>query len=222
MAFGGGLSTVFGRAGPTVRAGGATLALRVTGIGYGGSVATPASSGVGVSRDVVSYRHGSVVEWYRNGPLGLQQGSTLRSRPRPRRGWLTVSERVSGGLTARRAGSSCLLFAARASGPSVLRYCGLSATDARGRVLPARLVLRGATVLLRVDDSHASYPVTIDPLIQEGAKLTADDETGDGEFGFSAALSSDGDTALIGGPYDNNIVGAAWVFTRSGSTWTVD
>ena len=34
------------------------------------------------------------------------------------------------------------------------------------------------------------------------------------------ALSSDGNTALIGGPEDNREVGAAWVFTRSGSTWT--
>src|SRR5262249_19571612 len=30
----------------------------------------------------------------------------------------------------------------------------------------------------------------------------------------------DGNTALIGGGNDNNKVGAAWVFTRSGSTWT--
>ena len=34
------------------------------------------------------------------------------------------------------------------------------------------------------------------------------------------ALSADGNTALIGGPSDNGGVGAAWVFTRSGSTWT--
>ena len=34
------------------------------------------------------------------------------------------------------------------------------------------------------------------------------------------ALSADGNTALIGGPGDNGWVGAAWVFTRSGSTWT--
>ena len=34
------------------------------------------------------------------------------------------------------------------------------------------------------------------------------------------ALSADGNTALIGGPGDNSYVGAAWVFTRSGSTWT--
>ena len=36
----------------------------------------------------------------------------------------------------------------------------------------------------------------------------------------SVALSADGNTALIGGSGDNDSVGAAWVFTRSGSTWT--
>src|SRR5439155_1690106 len=41
-----------------------------------------------------------------------------------------------------------------------------------------------------------------------------------GEFGSSVALSGDGSTALIGGPGDNEGVGAAWVFTRTGSTWT--
>ena len=34
------------------------------------------------------------------------------------------------------------------------------------------------------------------------------------------ALSADGDRALIGALYDNSTRGAAWVFTRSGSTWT--
>ena len=34
------------------------------------------------------------------------------------------------------------------------------------------------------------------------------------------ALSADGNTALIGGPTDSSNVGAAWVFTRTGGTWT--
>src|ERR1035441_271190 len=65
---------------------------------------------------------------------------------------------------------------------------------------------------------------------QQGAKLTGSGESGGeyaGEFGRSVALSGDGSTALIGGPYDNprprggdfDPVGAAWVFTRAGSTW---
>ena len=55
---------------------------------------------------------------------------------------------------------------------------------------------------------------------QQGPKLTGSGEIGAGYFGVSVALSADGNTALIGGPGDNSGVGAAWVFTRSGSTWT--
>src|SRR5262249_9768691 len=55
---------------------------------------------------------------------------------------------------------------------------------------------------------------------QQGEKLTGSGEVGEARFGHSAALSSDGNTALIGGQADNGMVGAAWAFTRSGSTWT--
>ena len=57
------------------------------------------------------------------------------------------------------------------------------------------------------------------PLIQQGAKLTGSDETGTTcSFGSAVALSADGNTALIIGGDNNG--GGAWVFTRSGSTWT--
>ena len=39
-------------------------------------------------------------------------------------------------------------------------------------------------------------------------------------LGFSVALSADGNTALAGGPTDSSLIGAAWVFTRSGTVWT--
>jgi hypothetical protein len=54
---------------------------------------------------------------------------------------------------------------------------------------------------------------------QQGEKLTGTGEVGEGQFGESLALSSDGNTALIGGPHDSSGQGAAWVFTRSGETW---
>lgn len=54
---------------------------------------------------------------------------------------------------------------------------------------------------------------------QQGAKLTPTDEAGKGYFGTAVALSGDGNTALIGGPADEGGIGAAWVFTRSDSTW---
>ena len=54
--------------------------------------------------------------------------------------------------------------------------------------------------------------------VQQGPKLTG--ATGAAGFGWSVALSADGNTAVVGGPADNGNAGAAWVFTRSGQTWT--
>jgi hypothetical protein len=65
-------------------------------------------------------------------------------------------------------------------------------------------------------DGLASEPA---PLVQQGAKLTGHEEIGQARFGRSAALSANGDTALIGAPRDNGEIGAVWVYTRSGSTW---
>jgi len=55
---------------------------------------------------------------------------------------------------------------------------------------------------------------------QQGSKLIGDGAVGGAGQGTAVALSADGNTALVGGPYDNSHVGAAWVFTRSGSNWT--
>ncbi|HXD63217.1 MAG TPA: Ig-like domain-containing protein, partial [Solirubrobacteraceae bacterium] len=53
------------------------------------------------------------------------------------------------------------------------------------------------------------------------AELTSSDEAGtSGAFGSSVALSSDGNTALIGGSGDDSNEGAAWVFTRTQSIWS--
>ncbi len=55
---------------------------------------------------------------------------------------------------------------------------------------------------------------------QQGTKLTADDELGQSNLGASVALSSEGSTAIAGGPTDATGHGAAWAFVRSGSTWS--
>jgi hypothetical protein len=58
---------------------------------------------------------------------------------------------------------------------------------------------------------------------QQGAKLTAKEESGAGEFGKSVALSAESESkmyAVIGGPGDNANVGAAWVLTRTSGVWS--
>ena len=106
-------------------------------------------------------------------------------------------------------------FSSRVRVDRLLRYGDLLATDARGRALRSWLVLDGRTILLRVDTAGARYPIRIDPLI-ENAMLTGGSGSEAALFGYSVALSADGNTALIGHKYASR---AAWVFTRSGSTW---
>src|ERR1035437_2749664 len=62
---------------------------------------------------------------------------------------------------------------------------------------------------------------------QQGPKLvgtgavgtTVPVTTGSGQ-GSSVSLSADGRIAIVGGPGDNNLAGAAWVWTRNGGVWT--
>jgi hypothetical protein len=55
---------------------------------------------------------------------------------------------------------------------------------------------------------------------QQGNKLVGGGVVGQSEQGASVALSGDGNTAIVGGWFDNSNAGAAWVFTRSGGVWT--
>jgi hypothetical protein len=55
---------------------------------------------------------------------------------------------------------------------------------------------------------------------QQGLKLVGTGAVGGAEQGFSVSLSGNGNTAIVGGPDDNGVAGAAWVFTRSGGIWT--
>jgi hypothetical protein len=55
---------------------------------------------------------------------------------------------------------------------------------------------------------------------QQGPKLVGIGAVGQSYQGNSVALSSDGNTAVVGGPQDNLGTGAAWVYTRSAGVWT--
>jgi hypothetical protein len=54
---------------------------------------------------------------------------------------------------------------------------------------------------------------------QQGPKLIGTGAVGNAKQGTSVALSTDGNTALVGGVNDNSGVGAVWVFTRSNAVW---
>jgi hypothetical protein len=68
--------------------------------------------------------------------------------------------------------------------------------------------LLGSTAQAQFTQQTFSYP-----------KLVAIDSI-NGAFGRSVSLSGNGNTALVGGPGNNENVGAAWVYTRSGGVWS--
>ena len=203
-----------------MRSGTTQLGLSLLAVGYGSALAPVGQVAPTPHANRVLYRHSNLSEWYANGPLGLEQGFTIPRAPgRYQAGPLTLSIALSGNARASLAEGGQSITLDR-GGKTLLRYSGLVATDARGRTLHGWLQIRAGLLLLRVDTRGARFPLRIDPFIQQGEKLTGSEESGEGIFGDSVALSGDGNTALIGSPYNHGHVGAVWVFTRSGSTWT--
>ncbi len=217
IARGGGISDTFAPSGASLKVAQGVLSLSPARAGHGASAPASAAGAPSVAANVVSYGGAALTETYRNGPYGLEQSFVLASRPHGA-GPLVISQSAGGSLRPAQAGSE-IAFETR-SGAAALGYGELSAFDATGRRLPASMAVHGRTLELRIDDRGAAYPVRVDPFIQQGPKLVGGEEVEEAQFGESVAISGDGNTALIGGPADNGSIGAAWVFTRSGTTWT--
>ena len=217
------LSSRFDRSGVALSSGGTHVGLSLRAVGYGSSLRALGEVAPRVKANRVFYERAGLSEWYANGPVGLEQGFTIpKALSAHPAGPLTLSMALSSNVHASLAHTGKSIVLSRGALPT-LRYSGLSATDAAGHSLRSWLALQNGQIVLRVDARGARYPLRIDPFVQQGGKLTGAGERGEeGEFGYSVALSAEGTTttALIGGPADNGKVGAAWVFTRTGSTWT--
>jgi hypothetical protein len=213
----------FDRRGVAVRAGADTFRLSLQAAGYGDALEPVPQASPRGTANRVEFRRGGLTEWYVNGPLGLQQGFTLREPPAARRdGPLTLSLRLRSSLTPQRKGDDLRLL--DLSGVRRLSYSGLMAYDAHGRELPASLRVRRGKLTLRVDDDGADYPLTVDPIIAtEQNNLGPSDAAASDNFGVAVALS--GETLVVGSYLDdvgpNTNQGSAYVFTRSGgTTWS--
>jgi hypothetical protein len=70
-------------------------------------------------------------------------------------------------------------------------------------------------------NSAANFTVsqTAYPDLQQGAKLIGTGVSGAAAQGSAVSISADGNTAIAGGSDDDNGIGAAWVYLRSGGVW---
>ena len=206
------------------------LGMALVGYGYGADIRPAPAPRLVVAGNRVEYRRGGtedeplLSEWYVNGPLGLEQGFTLAGPPpgdaKPQAELVLVLA-LSGSLQPVLAKDGGGMRLHNPDGVTVLSYDGLYAFDATGRRLPARLALANNRLSIRVDDSAAIYPVTIDPLVARETKLTAGDAAQFDNFGTSVAIS--GDTAVVGALFDVDSgisSGSAYVFQRSAGVWS--
>lgn len=211
-----GLSVRFSGGGVAIDGPGGRVRLELRAFGYGEQLTPVAPAPPAASANRVEYRRGGgLTEWYVNGPAGLEQGFTLAAPPAgPAGGPLTLALTLGGDLEPSLAGEDTLALG------SGLRYSGLLATDSRGRELPAWLELAAPSrLLIRVDDTGARYPLTIDPLV-EAAVLLASDGSTDDSFGASVAAS--GDTIVVGSAGDagdDTRDGSVYVFEKPAGGW---
>jgi FG-GAP repeat len=214
-----GFGATFSASGVRLAAGSGGWELGVSLIGVGrqvdagapGALSPPTASG-----RQVDYPRGSVIEWYRNDPSGLEQGFTL-SRTPPGEAGAPLRIRVAFHGLAPLLGEHGLDLVG-AGGKAVARYRGLRAWDATGRELASRMEGSALGVDLVVDDRDAAYPVTVDPVINT-YEATLLHPAGSGSALFGIRVAVDGDTAVVAAPqgFGN---GSVQVFVRENGVWS--
>jgi FG-GAP repeat protein len=227
-----GYRTVFTREGPAMsgsaqRSHHWQLRMNLRGYGYGERRQPAAGAELSASGDRIEYRRQGragrrVTEWYVNRPEGLEQGFTIDRAPGRREPGeqLTLWVGLGGGWRPQLEAGGQAVKLMGAAGVE-LSYEKLKVTDASGRELAARMALGSDDeVKLEVDDTSAVYPVLVDPLLTQQAKLTASDATFHAGFGGSLDYDNATGTIVVGAPGDNDDTGAAYVFVRSGDGWT--
>jgi len=217
------LSAHFSSTGATVSSGTDSWTLDLDTFGREGDLKTASPAVVRSEANRIEYRRGTITEWYINGPLGLEQGFTITSRPEGTGDKRLVIALNGTGLKPAPAGETSLSLT-RPDGSEAFRYGGLAAWDADAKALPVQMALVDGRVVLTVDDRTARYPVIVDPTFQTARLTLFNDGAENDNFGKSVALSADGNTALISA-YNKSVggnvsQGAAYVLVRAGTSWT--
>lgn len=196
------------------RIGGVRMGLVAMGRGAALSPVDAARS-VAIQQNRVTLQREAVDAWWLNGPLGVEHGFVLATRPSGD-GPLVLRVAVAGGVAGSDEAGGARI---RAFGTGqIYRYTDLFAEDDRGRALEATMRVADHHVDLWIDDRGASYPVRVDPLVwTETVKLLADDGAPDDLFGSSMDIS--GDYLIVGAAHehlgpDN---GAAYIYERDGA-----
>ena len=203
-----------------VQDGTASLSISVQSVGYEAHLQPVPVAVPTAQRNRVVYRRGNLLEWYANGPAGLEQGFTLQSSPgtsqdRP----VSIVMKLSGNLVPTLDASKTNVQLESTREFAKLQYSSVIAYDAAGKQLPAWLDLQGNELSLNFSDAGAKYPVVVDPTLKQFKLLNSNPANGDA-LGYASAMT--GNTIVVGAPgaYVNTVeCGAAFVFVKPSSGW---
>ncbi len=177
----------------------------------------------------------ALTEWWVNDARGHEHGFTIHRQPSGAAGGgpLQFSLDIRGSLrpVVVRGGRSARFL--DPSGSAILSYSGLVAFDAEGKDLRAWMKSEAGRLVLSVDERGATYPITVDPIVQASYIKASNPGPAD-RFGSSVAMT--GSTVVVGAPQEDSSgtgvnsgmqsdnsswdSGAAYVFVKSGGIWS--
>jgi hypothetical protein len=158
-----------------------------------------------------------VMEWYENSAQGIEHGFILGTRATDTG---TRDIRVSmDGMVAIQSGND--LIWSLPNGINALAYSGLQVKDATGAAITAEMRATRGGLTIQLQDAHAVYPVYVDPVITRVTAKLSPINLGDGNAGdyFGNAISTDGQTLVVGALKDNEGRGSVYIFTRIAGEW---
>lgn len=199
-----------------------SFSLRTTEVGCEGAMVSLAEPAVDADKNRVRYVRPDIEEWYLNGPLGLEQGFVI-DEPFACEGTKVIRMETAGDLHAELNdqdgdGKGESIRYVRPSGTTTISVADLYVTDAEGRRIPAWMTVKTGSMAIHFDDTDATYPVNVDPLLAvlEAKILNPSSSGTNDEFGYGLSLA--GDLALIGAPKatvnGQTNAGRAYVFRR--------
>ncbi|MGB7291602.1 MAG: FG-GAP repeat protein [Thermodesulfobacteriota bacterium] len=216
------ISTIFKQDGITVTSrSGKDLSwkweMKLSRIGYGYELIYFQDAQINASANRVEMHRGDITEWYVNSPIGLEQGFTV-DKPlsnNPEGAEFVVEFVVTSKLEPSVHNDGKAIEWRTGDGKRAFTYGNLYAFDSAGKELPSRMTVAGGKLSIRVDDTSAAYPITIDPLFfVELAKLTASDKASGDSLGGTpsgdvsgSSLALNGDTIVVGALYADDPAG---------------
>lgn len=187
----------------------------------GVSTGTPVAQARG---DRVEVDRGAATEWWTAADEGFELGFDVPRRL-PGDGSLTIALELDRSVRIDSSGREVTVLDERER--PLLRIAELVTRDARGASVPSRFESAARGVAIVVDDRDATYPIVVDPTFVFVEQVLMPSLDPDGHTS-PVALDSAGTTAVLGAydvDYDPGTgvlvdAGAAYVYSRTGLTWT--